>query len=401
VLRSGIRHSQGRPVRLLGEALVGTQVALAVVALSSAGLVTRSLVNLYRADMAFDPGQLVAIELAIRQDRFPGRERQAELVTRLVSRLEAIPGTGGVTPVLSIPFVGGGGGIDGRLSVPGQSAEERTRNPVVNMEVVSPGYFDVLGIPLLRGRGFTDDDREGSARVVVVSTELAKAFWPGRDAVGQRLGTDGEFTVVGVVPETRYRDLKVPRPSVYFPLAQPFFPMTPTTIVMRGGASVSLLRQAVTGVDAGVTVSKVATLEAFLEGPRAQPRLNSVVLVVFAVAALVLAAVGLFSMMATMVRRRTRELGIRLALGARSRDVRRMLLMRGLMIATVGIAAGVVTARAVGRLMSGLLFEVAANDALTSSGVVALVFVVSLIATLIPARVGAALDPVRVLRVDV
>ena len=404
VLRSGTRHSQSRRVRILGEILVGTQVALAVVALSSAGLVARSLVNLYRADMAFDPSQLVVMELAIRHDRFPDRERQAELVSRLVSRLEAIPGTRGVTPVLSIPFIGGGGGIDGQMSAPGQSAEERARNPVVNMEVVAPSYFGVLGIPVLRGRGFTADDREGAPRVVVISAELARVFWPGGEAVGQRLGGEGQFTVVGVVPETRYRDLKVARPTVYFPLSQPFFPMTPTTIVARIGdpsqAGANLLREVVAEVDTDVTVSSVTTLDELVEGPRAQPRLHSMVLVAFASAALALAAVGLFSLMATMVRRRTQELGIRLALGARSEDVRRMLVRRGLLIATGGIVAGLAASRLVSHLTSGLLFDVAANDALTSLGVVAVVLGVALVASVIPARVGARLDPVNALRVD-
>jgi putative ABC transport system permease protein len=158
VLRSGVRHTGSRRVRLIGEFLVATQVALAVVALSSAALVGRSLANLYRVDMAFDPGRLVVAELAIRQDRFPGRDAQAALVNRLVSRLEAMTGVEGMTPVLNVPFIAGGGGIDGRMSVPGQDAEERARNPVVNMEVASPGYFGVLGIPLLQGRAFSEND---------------------------------------------------------------------------------------------------------------------------------------------------------------------------------------------------------------------------------------------------
>lgn len=403
VLRSGVRHSQSRTVRLSGELLVGMQVALAVIALSSAGLVGRSLVNLYRADMAFDPGQLVVAELAMRRDRFPDRDAQAEVIARVVSRLEAIPGTRGVTPVLSVPFIGAGGGIDGRMSAPGQSEEERATNPVVNMEVVGPGYFDVLGIPVLRGRAFTADDRDGATRVVVVSAALARAFWPGAAALGQRLGAKGEFTVVGIVPETRYRDLKLARPTVYFPLMQPFFPMTPTTIVVRGGDAISganIIRQAVREVEPDLTVSNVSGMAQLIDGPRAQPRLNAMVLAAFAVAALALAAVGLFSLMATMVRRRTRELGIRMALGATGADVRRMLMGRGLVIATGGVVAGVWIARAVSGLTTGLLFGVEANDLTTSLGVAVAVLGVAVLASLIPAQFGSRVDPVKALRVD-
>ncbi len=404
VLRSGARHSGGRRIRLIGELLAGTQVALAVVALSSAGLVGRSLVNLYRVDMAFDPGQLAVAELAIRLDKFPDRARQAELMTRLVARLEAIPGVRGVTPVLSVPFIGAGGGIDGRLSVPGQSAEERARNPIVNMEVISPSYFDVLDVPVLQGRAFTEEDREGAAHAVIVSSSTAQAFWPGRDAIGQRLAMGGEFTVVGVVPDTRYRDLKTARPSVYFPLAQPRFPMTPTTIVVRSdlGTRVSAgqLRQAVAEVEPDVVVSSVATLEELLDGPRAQPRLNAMTLSLFAAAALTLAAIGLFSVMSTMVRRRTRELGIRMALGATSGEVGRMVVWRGLAIAAGGVAVGVVGARKTSTMLSGLLFEVSATDGTTMVGIIALVLVVAILASLIPARVGAGVDPVKALRVD-
>ncbi len=403
VLRSGVRHTGSRRVRLIGELLVATQVALAVVALSSAALVGRSLANLYRVDMAFDPNRLVVAELAIRQDRFPGRDAQAALVSRLVSRLEAIPGVEGVTPVLNVPFIAGGGGIDGRLSAPGQSAEEQARNPVVNMEVASPGYFSVLGVPVLQGRAFKEGDRDGSTRVVIVSSAAARAFWPGRDPIGQRLGRQGEFTVVGVVPDTRYRDLVSARPSVYFPLLQPYFPMTPTTLVMRAAAGMGasqLFLQATGETDGGVTVTHVATLEELLEGPRAQPRLNAVVLSLFATAALLLAAIGLFSVMATMVRRRTREIGIRMALGATGGDVRRMVVFRGMVIAIAGVAAGVFVARAVSGLVAGLLFEVAVTDVATPIIVVATVLVVAALASFIPARGGARIDPVKALRVE-
>ena len=402
-LRSGVRQSEGRGLRLAGELLVGLQVALSVVALASAGLVGRSFANLSRVDMAFDASQLVLAELVVRQDRFPGREQQTEVVRRVLARLDELPGVNGVTPVLNVPFIGGTGGIDGRIPTPGQTAEERARNPVVNMEVVSPSYFSVLGVPVLHGRPFQDDDRAGSSQVAIVNVATAQALWPGRDAIGQRLGGKGEYTVVGVIPNLRYRDLKDARPGVYFPLAQNNFPMAPTTLVMRvsGGAITgNQLRRMIEEVDPGVTVSTVSTIVELLESPRAQPRLNATVLGLFAAAALILAAIGLFSVMATMVRRRTRELGIRMALGATRADVGKMVLLRGLVIGLVGTVVGLVAARATGVLLSGLLFEVQPTDVLTFAGVSLTVIVVAAMASFLPARSGANVDPVSALRAD-
>jgi putative ABC transport system permease protein len=286
------------------------------------------------------------------------------------------------------------------MLLPGQSVEELARNPIVNMEVVSPSYFRVLGVPVLTGRAFNEGDRQGTTKVVVVSSATSRALWPGKDPIGERLGGKGEFTVVGVVPDTRYRDLVAARPSVYFPLAQPFFPMTPTTLVMRGDIAASQLRQAVAEVEGDVTVTSVATLGALLEGPRAQPRLNALVLGLFASAAIALAAIGVFSIMATMVRRRTREIGIRMALGATGGAVGRMVVFRGMLIATIGTVAGILAARAVSGMLSGLLFEIAATDVRTSIFVVTGVMTVTILACLVPARASAGVDPVKALRVE-
>jgi predicted permease len=404
VLRSGARHTVSRRVRRVGELLVATQVALAVVALTSAALVTRSLVNLQRTDLAFDPAELMVVDLELRRDRVSSPALQRDLMTRLVSRLETLPGVRAVTPVLSVPFIGGGGGMDGRLATPTQTEAERARNPVVNMEIITPGYFRTLGTPVVRGREFNDDDRQGATAVVMVSASSASAFWPGLDPVGKKLGARGEWEVIGVVPDTRYRDLMAARPSVYFPLAQSFFPVTPTNLLIRAASPSALtaagLRQAVAVDESDVTVASIATLAEVLEGPHAQPRLNALVLVLFAGAALTLAAIGLFSVMATMVRQRTRELGIRMALGATGGDVRRLVVMRGLVIASVGTLAGVVGARAAGSLLSGLLYEVRANDALTFVSVALLMLLVSALASLVPGQLGARVEPVSALRAE-
>jgi ABC-type antimicrobial peptide transport system permease subunit len=162
----------------------------------------------------------------------------------------------------------------------------------------------------------------------------------------------------------------------------------------------SLIRQAVAEIDPGVTVANVATLEQHLEGPRAQPRLNSMVLVAFAVAALTLAAIGLFSVMSTMVRRRTREIGIRMALGATSAEVGTMVVMRGLVVTLLGTGAGIVAARATGALMTGLLYEIEPSDVLTTAGVAIAVMMVAVLASILPARLGSRVEPVIALRAE-
>jgi ABC-type antimicrobial peptide transport system permease subunit len=190
---------------------------------------------------------------------------------------------------------------------------------------------------------------------------------------------------------------------VYFPLAQSTFPVAPTTMLVRTDGMTSaapLIRQAVKEVDPAVDVVSIATLEQHLEGPRAQPRLNSLILGAFAIAALTLSAIGLFSVMSTMVRRRTREIGIRMALGATGRDVGTMVVARGVLIAAVGIPAGILAARATGTLMSGLLYEISPTDIVTTLGVAFVVLLTAFIGSVIPAMAGAQVEPVVALRVD-
>jgi predicted permease len=404
-LRSGTKQSTGGRVRFVGELLVATQVGLAVVALSAAALVTRSFINLQRTDLNFDAQQLVAAELAVPQDRLAVKARYEDLHARLQDRLTSMPGVRNVTPVLSVPFIGSGGGIDGRVMLPGQSAEEMQRNPIVNMEIVSPSYFATVGTPVLQGRAFTDGDREGATAVMIVSASTARALWPGQDAIGKRIqmGRNRELTVIGVVPDTRYRDLTSDRPSVYFPLAQSFFPVAPTKLLVRTEGAVSaasLIRRAVAEVDPGVTVGNVATLEEHLEGPIAQPRLNSMILGAFAVAALAMAAIGLFSVMSTMVRRRTREIGIRMALGATGRQVGGSVVLRGLLIATAGTLAGITAARATGSMMSALLYGIEPSDLATTACVGVAVLLVAVLATVVPATTGARVEPLLAMRDD-
>ena len=267
------------------------------------------------------------------------------MLTQLMPRLNAIPGVRAVSPVVAVPF-SGAAGWDGQPAAEGQSPEEADANPMVNVEVVAPGYFATLGVPVLRGRNFTDQVRGDAPPVVIVSQPAAQHYWPEGDPLGKRLALGADVvrvvTVVGVVPDTRYRDLREARPSIYFPLDQSFFPFAPTSLAIRtdgrSAGPVAAIRRAIGETAPGVALVSVAPFGAFLEGPLAQPRMNALLLATFAAAALTIACVGLFGVMAAMVRQRTRELGIRLALGAAPRDLRRIVMRRGLTVATAGVS---------------------------------------------------------------
>jgi putative ABC transport system permease protein len=233
VLRSGTRQSMSRGARLVSEVLVAAQVALAVVVLSGAGLVARSVIALERADLAFDPSRVLIGELAFRFDQVESREGQLALLDRLLPAVRALPGVEAVSPVVAIPYSGPGGWDLAAFAPEGRPAEG-TAGPVLNMEVVVPEYFRTFGIDVLEGRTFTDADREGAPFALVISRSIARQHWPGESAVGKRVSLVGKSaTVIGVVPDTRYRDLRDARPTVYFALGQSPFPFSPLNLAIR------------------------------------------------------------------------------------------------------------------------------------------------------------------------
>jgi predicted permease len=405
VLRSDTRQSASRRSRLGTEALVAGQVALALLVLSAAGLIARSLLKLEQAELSFESSRLLIGDLTLRLDQYDDPIKQGALLERLLSQLEAIPGVRAASPVVAVPF-SGSGGWDGKPAAEGQSLEEAAANPMLNMEVVTPAYFETMGVPVIRGRPFTEQDREGAPAVVMLSQSAARHYWPGEDPLGKRLrmGPDLErtLTVVGVVPDTRYRDLRDARPSIYFPLRQSFFPYMPMTLAIRTGGPpadlVPAIRRAISESEPGVALASAAPFETFLAGPLAQPRLNALLLALFAGAAVTLAAVGLFGAMATMVRQRTRELGVRMALGATAGELRHMVMRRGLTIAATGSVLGLLGALLANHLLSALLYEVTPTDVTTLTVVTGFLIGVAALATLIPAQATTRIDAVVALR---
>lgn len=407
VLRSGARQSGSRRSRLARELLVGAQVALAVLILAAAALLARSLIKLENAPLQFDDSHLLVAELGIRYDTYNDVAKQLTLVRSLLPNVQATPGIRGVSPVLTVPF-SGAGGWDASAMIDGQSATDAARNPMFNLEVVTPDYFPTLGLQVARGRPLMATDRSGAALVAVVSQSMARGYWPNQDALGKHLllgpRHDRVVTIVGVVPDTRYRDLRDPRPSVYFPLAQSTFSFAPTTLVIRTSQApatvIAALRHTIAETAPGVVLANAASFENYEAGPLAQPRLDTFLLLVFALAAALLAGVGLFGVMATLVRQRTRELGVRMALGATAQQVQSLVMKRGLILAGGGIAIGVLGAALTNQLVASLLFDVRPTDAITLTGAGALLLIIALAATFVPARASARIDPALALRAD-
>jgi predicted permease len=402
-LGAGRRHGESRRSRLTTEALAACQLAIALIVLSTAGIIARSLIALEKADLGLEPTRMLIAQLAFDPARYPDAARQIQALDAVRLRLEAVPGIAGVSTSVSAPFAQG---WDGHLRVDGQTEAQAATNPYVAMDVVANDHFEALGTPVLQGRHFTDADGPASPNVVMLSESAAKYYWPNESAVGKRVGGAGEekLTVVGVVPDSRYRDLRQPRMAIYYPLRQSEFPFAPTNLILRTSGSptaiVPSVRRVLDEVAPGVVLANGASFSDYLNAPLAQPRLNAMLLAVFASAATILAAIGLFGVMATMVRQRTRELGIRMAIGATSTEIGGMVLRRGLVIAGVGAIGGVAGALATNRLVASMLYEVSPTDALTLIGVTAVLVVVALVATFIPARASARIDPVVALRVE-
>jgi predicted permease len=397
------RSSGGRGFRRAAQMLVVGQIALAMLVLCVAGLVGRTLVSLERVPVAFDPARLLVVELALPKSDMGDAARQRTLVTQLSASIARIRGVRSVAPVYTTPFAAAGG-VFGRIPAEGQTKDEQSRNPAVDYELASPTYFGAFGIPLLSGRAFTNDDREGSPSVAIVSVALARRYWPNESAIGKRLvrGPDDRLTVVGVVGDTHYRDLRNPRPTLYLPLGQSPFPFSPTTLVVatdgRPATVVPTLQRLVADAAPGVAVASAMPLDAYLGGALAQPRMNALLLSLFAGASLALAAVGLFGVMATSVRLRSHELSIRLALGAAPAELRVAVLRHAFTIVTWGLGAGLVASLATTRVLRALLFGVSPTDVLTLGTAGALLLVVAFVAAYVPAVRAERMDPAAALR---
>ena len=395
-----------RPVRRFRRGLVVAQVALAVTVVAAAGLLSRSLRRLQGAEMGLAAEQLVFVPLELPRAKYGDSGRLERFLAAAVARLEAAPEVRAATPVNSPPFSGTGGWDAPEFTGEGQSPERASANPSLNFEAVHPSYFATFGITLVRGRTFRATDRWGAPEVVILSEDVAAHAWPGEDPIGKRLklgnprSEDPWRTVVGVVGLTRYRELADPRPTLYVPAEQLF--VSARTLVLRTAAPLALVAERARGilreVDPQVQVTGVVPFAELLEVPLARPRFDAFLVGVFGLAALLLATVGLYAVVAASVRQRYPEIAVRLALGATAADVRRLVLAEGMWLAVAGAGAGLVAAAASARVMRGLLFDAPAFDPVPLAGAVFLLVGLAALASLLPTRPATRLDVLAVLR---
>jgi putative ABC transport system permease protein len=400
---SGRNQTVPRNIVFAQRAMVVFQVGLAVFVLFVAGLLGRTLQALHAIDTGLEPDHVAIVELSLPDQKFASAERVAAMYEGLLPRINALPGVTSVATVNVVPFTGATAGWDGPFVAEGQPSPA----PMFNFAVVGAEYFETMGIRLPSGRAFDRNDRPGSAPVAIVSEQAARLLGVENGAVGRRIrlaGAPGDWrTIVGVAAETRYRAIRQAAPTVYLPVAQFSEVMTLiTTLVVRTdgspAAAVPSIRNAVAQTDPDVTVLHTAALSDLVSGQFTGPRLNAVLLSLFGAGAALLAAVGLYSLLAAAVNARRRELAIRQAIGATPGHVRRLVIVQGAWLCGAGLAFGLGAGLASGRLLGTVLYGVAPNDLRTMTAVVALLMISSLAACYVPARQATRADLTTLLR---
>ncbi len=397
--------------------LVVGQIALALVLLAGAGLLVQSFLKVRGVDPGFQPDRLLTARLDLSPVRYETSLQRRAFFRDVLSRLETVPGVRSAGAARALPMTG-------QLEIGDWSFVEEGHfsNPplpsewtAADWQVVTPGYFRTMGIPVLQGRGVEPSDRLGMPGVIVINQTLARQMWPNGDAVGRRLllgggETDSIYrTVVGVVGDVRHRGLSAdPRPEMYLPHEQ--FPAGSGTAtnslyltIRTAGEPTAVapaVRAAVAALDPDVTVSEVQTMEQALGSWAGERRFTMLIVTAFACAALLLGAVGIYGIMAHLVMQRTREIGIRIALGAVPREILRLVLSQGALLAGLGIAVGVIGALAATRLLTGLLFHVRPTDPITFAGTALLLALVAAIASLVPALRATRVAPIEALRAE-
>lgn len=405
VLRESRDRGETRGSSRLRTFLVGAQVSLALALMVLSGLVVRSVMNLRTGDLGFDPGGLATVELVLPEDGYGEPEARVRFLDRVLAEVEGLSAVDGAASVSALPAVGFG--LRRSLEVEGRPEPAGRGRPPVDLVVASAGYFDLVGLPVLEGRGFDGRDRADGPPVAVVSREVARRYWPERSAVGQRVrtGTGGEWVeVVGVVGDVRHGDPLAQRwaPNMYRPYAQ--LPASELYLVAGSdagpGSLAGPLRDAVHALDPSLPVDAMSTLELAHAEHHASSFALSLLFAAFALFALAMAAVGIYGVMSYNVSRRTSEIGVRMALGARPGSVRWMVVAHGGRMVLAGMVVGLMAAFVLSRLMSNLVFGITTTDPLTFVGVPAVLALVALAANYLPALRATRTDPVEALRAE-
>lgn len=386
-------------------ALVVAEVALTLVLLVGAGLLANSFLRLQRVDPGFRPEHATIAGLMIPLQRYPKGSDQTRVYRRLLDGLSERPELQAFGVGFPSPFHATN--ASGAFYIEGRTYTGRADRPFAHLATVSGGYFPAMGIPLIAGRLFQDRDVEKAPQVAIVNTVLAKRSWPGENPIGKRIRFEDNspdwFTIVGIVGDSRQLGLGEELPALlYFPYEQ--FPLPFTTVVVRSSlptASIApLLKTQLAAIDPDLSFGDIDPLETVVKDSVQEPRFRATLIGIFALLALILAAVGVYGLISYTVTQRTREIGIRVALGAAPKQVLLPVVREGLVLATAGIAIGLVGAFAASRAVSAFLFGVAPTDPLTFSAVALLLLGVALLASYVPSRRALKVDPIIALRAE-
>jgi putative ABC transport system permease protein len=395
---AGASHNRTRAI------LAGAQVALALVLCAGAGLIAKSLGKLMDVETGFEGARLLTMQYRLPRNNYPESSQQARFHYELTDRVSQVPGVISAAVVRTLPF--GGIGVPIRVELPDRPEPPRGNPYFALGNAVTSGYFETAGIPLIAGRTFRTSDTAESARVVVVNREFAQRHWPGESALDRQVRIPSEkgmapAAIIGVVGDVKHSALDEPqRPQLYQPYSQA--PFVYGSLVVRAAGDPSALtravQRAVWSLDKDLPVWAIRTLAQFVDATLNRRRFVLVLMGVFSAAALLLAAVGLYGVLAYGVSQRSGEFGIRMALGARPADILAMVARSGAAIVGVGTAIGLLTALPLARLIRTQLYAVSEMDPLVYATVAGVLLAVAAPAVLLPARRATRIDPVSALR---
>jgi len=404
-LKEGSKGSAGSAAgKRTRNLLVAVEVALSLVLLIGAGLMIKSFIRLQQTNLGFNPDHVLTVSLTLSSSKYPEDRQQAAFFQESLQRVQSLAGVQSAGATTALPLTLSVSGSDFRIE--GRPEPEVGKEMVINTSSVSPDYFSTLGISLLKGRDFSDRDDADAPLAAIINNDLARVYFPGEDPIAKRITfDDGEswISIVGVVADTKRLVLDTnAKPEVYFPYLQ--VPSSSMSLVVRTATEPLSLAGAVKNqiqtIDKDLPLGESKTMQQALSESNSGRRFNLLLLTAFATVALILAMVGIYGVMSYAVTQRTHEIGIRVAIGAQARDVFRMVVLEGMVLAMFGIGFGLVGAFALTRLMTTMLFGVEPTDPATFITIAVLLTAVTLVACYIPGRKATKVDPLVALRYE-
>jgi putative ABC transport system permease protein len=407
-LKEGSHGStSGEGSQRLRSALVVAEVALSVMLLAGAGLLIRSFLRLQEVDSGFRPDGVLTLRLSLPEQKYSKPEQTRVFYKELLDRVRHLPGVDAAGAVTGLPL--SHAGWSGTATVDTQAVPIKDTTPEVDQRPVTPGYFEAMGIQLVRGRYFDEHDTETSQPVAIIDETMAKTYWPNEDPLGKRIHSGGHGskspwrTIVGVVDHVRYRTLEAPsRTEFYWPYSQTNFALGSMSLAIHSKVDpmslAGAVQKQVLAIDPDQPVYRIRTMHELMSESIARRRLSMFLLAIFAGLALLLASLGLYGVMSYSVAQRSHEIGVRMALGAQIANVIRLVVSQGLLLSLAGIVAGLAGSLLFAGFMSSLLFNTRAIDPGTFAAVALVLLAVALLACFVPAYRASRIDPVNVLR---